>query len=102
MSGVRGILECPISLLHADDVSKIIGSAGVTIKRICKDSGTRISFRGLVGIISGKKESIEKAIQLIGEELQDNISKTFLQLRYWYQGVRFPKLSTKRCNNQKF
>jgi len=53
--GIRGIHECPVSLLDSDSVSKIIGTAGGTIKRICEESATRISFRGLIGVITGKK-----------------------------------------------
>lgn len=62
-------IGCLLSLLEPENVSKIIGSAGATIKRICKASTTRISFSGVVGVIKGNKKNVLQAIQEIVVEL---------------------------------
>lgn len=66
------VLECPISLLEAENVSRIIGTSGTTIKNICMQSSTRISFSDVVGTVTGLKKNILKAIELMTVELEKN------------------------------
>jgi len=69
----RGVGYCEVNIAFSksEDVGRIIGSGGATIKGICVGSGTFITFSkdNQFGTVKGSKESIIKGLGLIAAEL---------------------------------
>lgn len=63
--------EVNVAFNESDDVGRLIGEKGATIKRICSESGSFITFSkdNAVGAIRGTKDAIIKALGLISTEL---------------------------------